>query len=146
MRVDFYLIEDEDPAARWIFLCRLIEKAYLRGHRIYIHCQNQADAEHLDELLWTYKDDSFVPHNLQGEGPEPPPPVQMGYDKEPRGFHDILINLADPVPDYFKRFNRVIECVGSTDAEKEISRQHYRSYRAEGCTLQHTNVARISVA
>ena len=33
---------------------------------------------------------AFIPHNLQGEGPEPPPPIQIGYQEEPRGFNDII--------------------------------------------------------
>lgn len=119
----------------WLLACRLIEKAYHRGHRVFIHCKDQRDAEHLDELLWTYKDDSFIPHNLQGEGPEPPPPVQIGFDKEPRGFNDILINMADPIPTFSTRFNRVIELVATSDEAKSISRDHYREYRAKGCQL-----------
>ena len=136
MRVDFYLSHSPDPEAIWLLACRLIEKAYLRGHRVFVHCNNQHDAEHLDELLWTFKDDSFIPHNLQGEGPEPPPPVQIGYDSEPRGFNDILINMSDAIPAYFQRFNRIMELVGASEEEKVISRNHYRDYRSQGCKLQ----------
>jgi DNA polymerase-3 subunit chi len=136
MRVDFYVLNDPKPDALWLFTCRLIEKAYLRGHRVYIQCQNQHDAFHLDELLWTYKDDSFIPHNLQGEGPEPPPPVQIGYQDEPRGFNDILITLTDAIPVFYKRFKRVIEIVAACEKAKTISRQHYREYRTQGCELQ----------
>ena len=135
MRVDFYLLTSEDPEAIWLLTCRLIEKAYQRGHRVFVHCKNQHDAEHLDELLWTYKDDSFIPHNLQGEGPEPPPPVQIGFDKEPRGFNDILINMANPIPTYATRFKRVIELVATYEEAKTISRDHYREYRSKGCQL-----------
>ena len=138
IRVDFYLLSNAEPSAFGLFACRLIEKAYQRGHRIYIHCKNQADAEQLDELLWTYRDDSFVPHNLQGEGPEPPPPVQIGFDKEPRGYSDILINMADPVPLFFTRFKRVIELVAADEEAKALSRIHYRDYRTKGCDL-HTH-------
>ncbi len=136
MRVDFYLLDKSEPGALWLLACRLIEKAYARGHRVFVQCQNQHDAERLDELLWTYKDDSFIPHNLQGEGPEPPPPVQIGYDKEPRGFNDIFINLTDSVPPFFTRFSRVIELVAADEEAKAICRDHYRHYRANGCELQ----------
>ena len=140
MRVDFYLLDKSEPEALWLLACRLIEKAYARGHRVFVQCQNQQDAERLDELLWTYKDDSFIPHNLQGEGPEPPPPVQIGFDKEPRGFNDILINLTDPVPHFFTRFSRVIELVSADEEAKAICREHYRHYRANGCELQTHNI------
>ncbi|MFT4059699.1 MAG: DNA polymerase III subunit chi [Legionella sp.] len=135
IRVDFYLLESEKPQARWLIACRLLEKAYARGHKVYVLCNNQHDAELIDELLWTFKEDSFVPHNLQGEGPEPPPPIQIGYKNEPRGFNDILLNLSSQIPPFYTRFKRVMELVSNIEAEKEQSRIHYREYRARGCEL-----------
>lgn len=138
IRVDFYLLASELPDARWMIACRLLEKAYIKGHRIYVHCENQHDAEFLDDLLWSFRDDSFVPHNLLGEGPEPPPPVQIGFGKEPRGFNDILLNLAHDIPQFHQKFKRIMELVSNVDAEKEQSRVHYKEYRAKGYEL-HTH-------
>lgn len=135
IRVDFYLLADNQPDALWLVACRLIEKAYSRGHRVYIHCESQKDALLLDELLWTFRDDSFIPHNLQGEGPEPPPPVQIGFGKEPRGFNDILLNLASEIPSFHARFKRIIELVSNIEEEKEQSRIHYKEYRNKGYEL-----------
>ena len=140
IRVDFYLLNDEQPEAVWSVACRLLEKAYMRGHRVFVYCDNQQSAEFLDERLWTYKDDSFIPHNLQGEGPLPPPPVQIGYGAEPRGFNDILLNMATTIPPYFSRFRRIMEVVANDDAAKEISRNHYREYRTKCCELHTHNI------
>lgn len=136
IRVDFYLLASDKPDDAWMIACRLIEKAYMKGHRVYVHCAHQQDAELIDELLWTFRDDSFVPHNLQGEGPEPPPPVQIGFEKEPRGFNDILLNLSNEIPPFYTRFKRVIELVINIESAKELSRQHYKDYRNKGCELQ----------
>jgi DNA polymerase-3 subunit chi len=135
IRVDFYLLESDKPEARLLIACRLLEKAYIRGHKVYVLCNNQHDAELIDELLWTFKEDSFIPHNLQGEGPEPPPPIQIGYGNEPRGFNDILLNLSDQVPSFYTRFKRVMELVSNVEVQKEQSRVNYREYRAKGCEL-----------
>ncbi len=140
IRVDFYLLTSDQPDARWLVACRLLEKAYIKGHRVYVHCNDQKDAEWLDELLWTFRDDSFIPHNLQGEGPEPPPPVQLGFNKEPRGFNDILLNLASEIPPFYNKFKRVMELVLNVESEKELSRAHYKEYRARGCELQTHNI------
>lgn len=140
VRVDFYLLASDTPDARWLIACRLLEKAYFKGHQIYVRCSNQQEAEFFDELLWTFRDDSFIPHNLQGEGPEPPPPVHIGYDKEPRGFNDILLNLAEDIPPFYAKFNRVIELVSAEETAKERSRTHYKEYRARGCTLHTHNI------
>lgn len=136
IRVDFYLLANSDKQALWLLACRLLEKAYLRGHRVFVYCNSQQEAESLDELLWTFKDNSFIPHNLQGEGPEPPPPIQIGYRDEPRGYNDVLFNLATEVPIFYPRFRRVIEIVTNDESAKEVSRAHYREYRAKHCELQ----------
>lgn len=134
-RVDFYLIEDEQPNALGLFACRLIENIWRKGHRIFIFCDDKDRAEWLDELLWTFKEESFIPHNLQGEGPEPPPAVQIGFGSEPRGFNDILLNLSQEIPPFYLRFKQVIELVGSNEEAKTISRTHYKNYRAANCQL-----------
>lgn len=138
IRVDFYLLTSTQDNARWLVACRLLEKAYAKGHRVYVLCNHKQDAEFLDELLWTFKEDSFIPHNLQGEGPEPPPPIQIGYEREPRGFNDILLNLANYIPSFYPKFKRVMELVVNAEVEKEQSRLRYKDYRAKGCEL-HTH-------
>lgn len=138
VRVDFYLLNSSEQQAKMLLACRLLEKAWRHGHRVYVYCNNQQDAHALDELLWTFKDDSFIPHNLQGEGPEPPPAVQIGYNQEPRGFNDILLNLAEEIPTFYSRFKRVIELVSNDELAKERSREHFRHYRSQQCEL-HTH-------
>ncbi|MCC5014003.1 MULTISPECIES: DNA polymerase III subunit chi [unclassified Legionella] len=140
VRVDFYLLNSNELSSRWLLACRLLEKAYLRGHQVFVYCDTKQDAEQLDELLWTFKDNSFIPHNLQGEGPEPPPPIQLGYQGEPRGFNDILLNLAAPIPSFYARFRRVMEIVVNDESAKELSRAHYREYRAKQCELHTHNI------
>lgn len=137
-RVDFYLLENEPLLTPWSVACRLLEKAYHRGHRVFVYCANKQDAEHLDELLWTFKEDAFIPHNLQGEGPEPPPPVQIGFAEEPKGFSDILLNMNITIPAYYTKFRRIIEIVDTKDDTKQHSREHYRTYREKGFDL-HTH-------
>jgi len=138
IRIDFYLLNNVEPHAFWQIACRLLEKAYQRGHRTFVFCNNQQDAENLDEWLWTFKDDSFIPHHLQGEGPEPAPAVQIGYGSEPHGFNDILLNLSATIPPFYTRFRRIMEIVLPNETAKETSRNHFREYRSYGCKL-HTH-------
>lgn len=135
MRVDFYLLSSSEHDARWLLACRLLEKAYLRGHRVFVYCNTQAEAELIDERLWTFKADSFIPHNLQGEGPEQSPPIQIGYQEAPKGFSDILLNLADTIPPFYTNFRRVMEIVINEDTAKSLSRARYRAYRSNHCEL-----------
>lgn len=134
-KIDFYVLPDESEQTRLRFVCRLIEKAYKNRHRIYIHTNQQTDAHKLDELLWTYREDSFLPHNLYGEGPEPAPPIQIGFGVTPEKHRDILINLSNEVPAFYTQFARILECVTHDAAIQEISREHYKLYRSQGHTI-----------
>jgi DNA polymerase III subunit chi len=131
-KIDFYILSDTTPNAHLHFACRLIEKAYKNRHRIYIHTDNKTDAHTLDELLWTYRDDSFLPHNLYGEGPEPAPPIQIGFDVIPEKHRDILINLSKEIPAFYAQFARILECVPQDATLQELARDHYKYYRAQG--------------
>jgi DNA polymerase-3 subunit chi len=131
-RIDFYILEDTNPTARLRLVCRLIEKAHKNRHRVYVHTGASALALQLDELLWTYREDSFLPHNLYGEGPEPAPPIQIGFDAIPEKQRDILINLSVDIPDFFPQFQRVLEIISAAPDVQAAGREHYRRYRELG--------------
>src|SRR5277367_983488 len=63
-RVDFYVLKSSSAKQRWMFACRLTEKAYLLDLKIVIAHDSLADAKELDELLWTFNERSFVPHKI----------------------------------------------------------------------------------
>jgi len=139
-RIDFYILQESKPQARYPFACRLINKAYQRGHKLYIHTEAKEEAHRLDDLLWTFQDTSFIPHNLSGEGPTPPPPVQIGFDNKATGFNDVLINMATEVPPFFNRFKRIIEIVIQEPDWKKRAREHFLFYRENGCELNTHNI------
>ena len=70
----------------------------------------------------------------------PPPPIQIGYSEEPRGFKDILFNLSPTIPTFITRFKRIIEIVSADEAAKTISRDHFREYRKKGFEPQTHNI------
>lgn len=135
-KVDFYILNTSANEARLLFLCRLIEKAYLTKHRLFAYCEDKHRAEELDERLWTFQPESFIPHHLQGEGPTPPPPIQIGINTPASPFHDILLNLTPSVPEFYYRFKRVIEVIDEVPEAKILGRTRYRSYQTQGCVIQ----------
>ncbi|MCA0404238.1 MAG: DNA polymerase III subunit chi [Proteobacteria bacterium] len=134
-KVNFYLLEEQGEEAFYLFACRLLEKAYIRKHRVYVHCADKNAALRLDELLWTFKDNSFIPHNLEGETLTPPPAIQIGYATEPKFYNDILLNLSNEIPSFYSRFKRVFEIVKNDEEAKNSSRNRYRQYRQANCEL-----------
>ncbi len=103
------------------------EKAFERGLRVFLRAASAAHARDLDEMLWTFRGTSFVPHGLAGEA-DPEVPVLLGDD--PDG-HDaaLLINLGDEAPSSPERFERIAEVVGAGEAQRRSGRQRFRYYR-----------------
>lgn len=138
-RVDFYILPGSSPRGRELLCCRLAEKAYKKGYSVYLHSESPGQAAQLDELLWTFRAGSFVPHALSSERPALPPPVLIGCGDEPPPA-DILINLASAVPLFFSRFERVAEVVDQDDARRTSGRERYRFYRDRGYPMQSHNL------
>lgn len=135
-KVDFYILPAAEASARWLFACRLVEKAYRLNNTVYVHTSEQNAATKLDELLWTWRDGSFVPHDLAGATAGERPPVTIGYaDEHLQNGCDLLINLSDEVPATIGPFPRVAEIVTSDDNDRRLSRARYARYREQGHTL-----------
>ena len=121
--------------------CKLAEKAWRLENTVYIHAKNQSDAERLDQLLWTFRDGSFVPHGLAGrdDGTENSP-IMVGSDDQGIGTRDLLINLCDDIPPFMESFARVAELVTSDETCRQASRKRYAAYRDQGHELNTHNL------
>jgi DNA polymerase-3 subunit chi len=108
-QVDFYILPSADPLARLDFACKLTEKAWRMGHRIYLHCSDATQRDELDARLWRFKGESFVPHGPAESEPEGQ--VVLGLGDSCGDHHDLLVNLDLKVPPFAKAFARVAEVV-----------------------------------
>lgn len=136
-RVDFYILNQSGQHSRQTFACRLAEKAYRLDKTVHIQTHNRADAERLDELLWTFRDGSFVPHErLVEAGRAVEAPVTIGCEDDRIEPRDLLINLCDDIPACAEAFPRVAELVTSDEDSKQQSRRRFAAYREQGHTLE----------
>jgi DNA polymerase-3 subunit chi len=129
-RVDFYVLDSATVRQRWLFACRLVEKAYLEGRRVLLLAGSAEDAAGLDDLLWTFDERSFVPHELCG-APEADPqtPVQLAVDAATAPPADLLVNLSGRLPPALERFERVAEIVDADSAWRSLGRERFKAYR-----------------
>ena len=93
-QVDFYILKSGRPGGRQLFACRLAVKAYKQGHTIYINTESPQQLRELDDLLWTFRDGSFLPHGEYQAGDGDEPPILLGHALEPEGPSDVLMNLS----------------------------------------------------
>ena len=133
-RVDFYVLRQSGEHARHAFACRLAEKAYRLDNTVHIHAPDSSTVRVIDELLWTFRDGSFVPHHCVGdEGVDSPITIGCAGDAPVR---DLLINLSDELPGFYAGFDRVAELVSNDDDVKKRSRERFKQYRDQGHTLE----------
>lgn len=134
-RIDFYLLASSDPETRRVTACKLIEKAYRQGHRIYLQTDSEEETRMMDDLLWTFRQGSFVPHELHPDASSEAP-VLVGHGAAPEGMADVLVNLGSEVPSGFVRFERIAELVDQDAGVKQAGRIRYKRYKEAGCALE----------
>ena len=138
-RVDFYILDSDDPVLRMRFACRLAEKAWRMGNRIHIHASDRMTAETLDNLLWETRPEAFIPHALTPATKGTPIHIgygENGYGKDGGQHHDLLINLCEDIPLFFSRFDRVSEIVTQIPEQLATSRERFKFYRERGYPLE----------
>lgn len=131
-RIDFYVLASSDVHQRRLLACRLTEKAYRMGMKVYIHTPSEEDDQIVDELLWTFRQGSFVPHERQAVSTPEPVAVVIGHATPPDDIRDLLINLAQRVPPSFDRFERLAELVDQDETVRQEGRRRYRIYKEQG--------------
>ncbi len=144
-RIDFYSLEEGSRGDRLLLTCRLVERIYLGAQegqppmRIHIQISDPAQAEQLDQLLWSFDDQSFLPHGHLGQTDPELTPILIG--EAPLDGHDqVLINLDPGVPPCFARFERLCEPLDLDPSRRSAGRERYRYYRDRGYLLHHHKI------
>ncbi len=129
-QIDFHILQDTSVEARWLYVCRFIEKVERLGHSILVAVDTLEEAQELDDLLWSFKPESFIAHQIIGGDEEAK--VEITYSANAGEHHDVLINLSSQIPEYFSRFARAAEIVIQEPKILENTREHYKFYKQRG--------------
>jgi len=132
-QVAFYLLEPseavlEQPQAHLLAACQQASIYYRQQQKVFIYTKDQASAEVIDELLWSFEPDSFVAHNLLGEGPKYGSPVEISWCA-PSNRRPVLINLSNTVPEFAAQFSHIIDFVPAEESLKQQARERFKQYR-----------------
>ncbi|WP_266160653.1 DNA polymerase III subunit chi [Dyella silvatica] len=130
-RADFYLIDKprfrEQPL---LLVCELAKKAFATQQPVLVLTRDFAQAEALDELLWAFDDDAFIPHQLAGDDDDALTAVLIAPPGIDTADRPLLINLRETCPP--GRYERVLEVVAADPAERDGSRVRWREYQRLG--------------
>jgi len=130
-RADFYLIAKprfrDDPL---LLVCELAKKAFDTGQPTLILARSFDQAEQLDEKLWEFDEDAFVPHQIAGDDDDAITPVLIVPPGVETPDRTLVINLRDAcAPGVFER---VLEVVPADEAQRAGSRTRWKTYQHAG--------------
>lgn len=148
-QVMFYLLPDEDKtdasdinaSTALYHACLQASYFYRQNQRVFIFTQDQKSAEQVDEMLWAFDSDSFVPHNLSGEGPKQGAAVEISH-QAPRGRRPVLINLSSTVPDFASQFQLIVDFVPSDETLKQLARERFKACRQWGFQVDNQAISK----
>lgn len=129
--------------ARLKLACRLIERAYLAGERVLVWASSPQELEGFDNLLWTFGDRAFVPHEMLPADPAsseapvllsaatelPPAALQAGFG--------LLLNLRSAAVPAAGKFGTIVEVIDGDETRRKAGRERFRVYRERGVTPVH---------
>ena len=128
-KVTFYKLAKDAPNLKLV--CQLIKKACLSQQKVLCLVADDQTAEQLDQLLWAFEADSFIPHGIGLDQQ----PVAISAVVEPGDHHQVLINLQGEIPTWFSRFERVIELVQPESEDEQTKRENFKFYKERGYAL-----------
>ena len=121
-------------------LCRWVEYFYEGGLKVHVVTDSTLAAQHLDELLWTFSQGSFVPHRIVSSAQSEPieePVVITTVETSMDGF-DVLVFDGALKPDLLDRYSLAVHFVLRDDAEKlQESRLVWQAARDRGLGTRH---------
>jgi len=118
--------------------CEIAEDHYAQGSKLQIIAVDQEQAERLDDLLWTFKPDSFVPHGLWvGSPDEPDQPVVITTRKEQVPGMDSLLMMGYCEVDLVSRFSQAFHLVVDNEERLDNSRRYWTLLKDAGFSLRH---------
>ncbi len=119
--------------------CEITEEIYGRGEKLQILAPDPAQASRLDDLLWTFRPDSFIPHGmLESNGSNPGLPVVISTrEQQVPGMRHLLM-LEFSSPEFLGSFVQAIHLVVVDNrARREASRRYWVQLRDAGFALRH---------
>ncbi|HIX62402.1 MAG TPA: DNA polymerase III subunit chi [Candidatus Halomonas stercoripullorum] len=134
-QIDFYILPDTTLEARLDFACRLAETIAGKGYFLHLHAEDEAMARDLDERLWTFRPDAYLPHALLDGDLADSVAVTIGWEHPPEPLADTpmaMLNLAPDIPEWFSRFARVAEIINQHQQVLVAKRECWQTYKQRG--------------
>jgi DNA polymerase-3 subunit chi len=138
-----YFVETDARDQR-ICLCRWVERFYAERKRVRIVADSTMAAQHLDSMLWSFSDLSFIPHRILGDEedilPIEPVVITVGAGRM-EGFDVVVCDGAMEL-DLMADYPVAVHFVLRDDPErKQASRLLWQRAKEQGFRAHHVPCA-----
>ena len=114
-------------------LPELLEKTLAREWRALVRSTARERVEHLDGWLWSYRDDAFLPHGVEGEPLEARQPVLITTAMENPNGADVLFLIDDAEPGDLAAYRRcVVIFDGRDEPALTAARRRWSTFKRDG--------------
>ena len=131
-RADFYLIAKERFREEPLLLvCELAKRGFAANLPILVLARDAAQAEALDDLMWSFDPDEYLPHQIaELDESDDDTPILIATPEMDIPARALLINLRDAAPT--GSFDRVLEVVPADPSARGPLRERWKHYQALG--------------
>ena len=122
-------------------ICSLTKELYKSGNQVII-IDSDSNLEKLDKLLWTFEQNSFLPHKIYKPNIELDTPIILLSEKYLNNllvfnmYNSIINNFDKPILAADEN-TEVYELVENYEDKKVISRNKYLAYKRNNFSLSH---------
>ncbi len=133
IKITFFQVRNTNSKLEKI--CQTALEFFEKKEPLLIKVPNPASLEFIDQLLWRYPPDSFLPHVIK-DSPCDDLIVITTSNEKPNGA-DLIFNLTAMPIDLSKySFNSVFEFEDLTSPQKnQTAKEHYQFYKSKGYTI-----------
>ncbi len=114
----------------------LLDKSLERGWRVVVQAGDAERRDALDTHLWTFREDSFLPHGTDEQAFPADQPVLLTTTPDNANAATVRFLVAGAEPPSLDAYDRVIFMFDGYDqAEVETARGHWKRLKGEGHQL-----------
>ena len=115
-------------------LTTLLERSYERGWRVVVQAPSEERVDALDAHLWTFRDESFLPHGTWRQGEARDQPILLTInDDNPNGASVRFVVDGAPLPSDARAYERIVVLFDGDDPDAvAAARERWTACKAQG--------------
>ena len=114
----------------------ILEKVYQTGKRAHVRLVNEKEVNRMNDVLWTYRPESFLPHGCKKTGEAERQPIWLAHTNDNPNNAETLILTQGMTEDVMENYSLCCEMLdGRNDQAVQDARSRWKTYKDKGFTV-----------